>query len=135
MSSLPLSPAAATTASAAPSMSAVKTVPAAKTVTLAPPAAETRPTDPERCVGFCVLADADPGTLPRVLELVAKRGLVPLTLTSRLADEMLTIEMEVQGMVHAESEHVGNCLRQIPMVAEVLVRERSAAAPMPVAAE
>ncbi|AWK89997.1 hypothetical protein [Azospirillum thermophilum] len=105
------------------------------TVTLAPPAAETRPTDPGRRVDFCVLADADPGTLPRVLELVAKRGLVPLTLTSRLADGMLAIEMEVQGMVRAESEHIGNCLRQIPMVAEVLVRERSTSVPLPVAAE
>lgn len=98
---------------------------AAATVVLAPPAAESRPCDPSRRVVFSVIADADPGTLPRVLELVAKRGLVPLALVSRLVDDTLTIEMEVGGMVRAESDHVGQCLRQIPMVARVTLGERA----------
>lgn len=98
---------------------------AAAAVALAPPAAESRPCDPSRRVVFSVIAAADPGTLPRVLELVAKRGLVPLALVSRLADDTLTIEMEVGGMVRAESDHVGQCLRQIPMVARVTIGERA----------
>jgi|GEM_PF-1251517 len=97
----------------------------AAAVVLAPPAAESRPCDPSRRVVFSVIADADPGTLPRVLELVAKRGLVPLALVSRLVDDTLTIEMEVGGMVRAESDHVGQCLRQIPMVARVTLGERA----------
>lgn len=105
------------------------------TVTLAPPAAESRPVEPGRRVAFAVVADADPGTLPRVLELVAKRGLVPETLTSRLTDDTLAIEMEVVGMARAESAHVANCLRQIPMVARVTVTERAPAAGLLVAAE
>jgi acetolactate synthase regulatory subunit len=97
---------------------------AKSTVTLAPPAAESRPCDPSRRVVFSVIADAAPGTLPRVLELVAKRGLVPLALVSRLVDDTLAIEMEIGGMVRAESDHVGQCLRQIPMVARVTIGER-----------
>ncbi len=96
--------------------------------TLTPPAAESRPCDPARRVVFSVTADADPGTLPRVLELVAKRGLVPHTLASRLTGDTLLIDLAVVGMVRAESDHVGNCLRQIPMVAQVVVAEASALA-------
>ena len=95
------------------------------TVVLAAPAAESRPTDPNRCVAFAVEADADPGTLPRVLELFAKRGLVPLSLISRLLGDRVAVEVEVVGMVRAESNHVGNCLRQIPMVTQVTVTERT----------
>ncbi|MFC5359837.1 hypothetical protein [Azospirillum himalayense] len=105
------------------------------TVTLAAPAAESRPTDPNRLVRFAVQADADPGTLPRVLELFAKRGLVPLSLNSRLLGETLTMEVEMAGMVAAESNHVGNCLRQIPMVLTVAVTERTLPLDLPAAAE
>lgn len=94
-------------------------------VTLAAPAAESRPTDPTRSVTFAVLADSDPGTLPRVLELFAKRGLVPAALNSRLTDGALSIAVEVVGMVRAESNHVANCLRAIPMVGQVSVSERA----------
>ncbi|MCW2237346.1 hypothetical protein [Azospirillum canadense] len=101
------------------------------TVMLAAPAAESRPTDPNRCVAFAVEADADPGTLPRVLELFAKRGLVPLSLTSHLLGDRLAVEVEVVGMVQAESNHVGNCLRQIPMVSRVSVMDRTVPADLP----
>ena len=97
------------------------------TAVLAVPAAESRPTDPNRLVRFAVRADADPGTLPRVLELFAKRGLVPLSLNSRLLGGEVAVEIEVTGMVAAESNHVGNCLRQIPMVLAVTVSERDMA--------
>ncbi len=98
-------------------------MPNTATTTLAPPAPEARPTAPDRRVVFALVADADPGTLPRVLELVAKRGLVPDALTSRLNDDTLAIEMAVVGMARGESDHVANCLRQIPMVAHVTVTE------------
>lgn len=104
-------------------------------VKLAPPAAEARPSAPNRRVGFSVVADADPGSLPRVLELIAKRGLVPVALTSHLSDDTLAIDLEILGMPQTESDHIGNCLRQIPMVAKVTVTERVPAADLLVAAE
>lgn len=111
----------------------MSTVPAAvtsatpqlKSPGLAPPAAETRPTSPGRCVTFSLVGDADPGTLPRVLELVAKRGLVPFSFTSRVVGDRMEMAMEVIGMAHAESNHVANCLRQIPTVAEVTMSDRT----------
>lgn len=106
-------------------MSTVHVAVSTSTPKLAPPAAETRPTVPDRCVLFTVAADADPGTLPRVLELVAKRGLVPFTFNSRVVGDRMEIAMEVIGMAHAESNHVGNCLRQIPMVEVVTMSERT----------
>jgi len=88
--------------------------------------AEARPTDPARHVSFAVRADADPGVLPRVLELFAKRGLVPAAVRSDLASDAMTLDIavEVSGMVRAESDHVANCLRSIPLVGHVLTTER-----------
>lgn len=86
-------------------------------------ASDARATSPGRRVIFSLVADADPGTLPRVLEYVAKRGLVPLTLHSRLVDDMLDIAMEVGDLPQAETDHIGRCLGQIPMVARVTVSE------------
>ncbi|HYD67679.1 MAG TPA: hypothetical protein VED21_19510, partial [Azospirillum sp.] len=67
------------------------------------PAADTRPYDPTRRVAFALRADADPGVLPRVLELFAKRGLVPDTFhADRMADDdTLAVEVEVTGMARA----------------------------------
>ncbi|CAO3352117.1 hypothetical protein [Azospirillum palustre] len=89
-------------------------------------ASDARATAPGRRVVFSLVADADPGTLPRVLEYVAKRGLVPLALHSRLTGDMLDIAMEVGDLPKAETDHVGRCLGQIPMVARVTVTELAA---------
>ena len=86
--------------------------------------ADSRPADSSRCVAFTLQADADPGTLPRVLALFAKRGLVPESLTSRLAGDRLALEVAVVGMAPAESNHVANCLRQIPTVRRVTAADR-----------
>ncbi|MBY6260789.1 hypothetical protein EI613_02480 [Azospirillum sp. 412522] len=96
---------------------------------------DARVTAPGRRVVFSLAADADPGALPRVLEYVAKRGLVPLALHSRLTGGMLDIAMEVGDLPQAESDHIGRCLGQIPMVTRVTVIELPAtkveAEPMP----
>ncbi|ANC91927.1 hypothetical protein A6A40_08395 [Azospirillum humicireducens] len=95
-----------------------------------PPASapDARDTAPGRRVAFTLVADADPGTLPRILEFVAKRGLVPLALHSRLTDDTLAIAMEVGDLPQAETDHIGRCLGQIPMVARVTVAELAATA-------
>ncbi len=76
---------------------------------------------------YCVEGEADPGLLPRVLELFAKRGLVPerfFAQPSRHGSDGLVIDMQVRGFNTAERELVASCLRQIPLVRTVLTREK-----------
>lgn len=76
-------------------------------------------------IGFRLHADADPGTLPRVLELFAKRGLIPGLLQSELLDDgaTLDISVEVSGLLPNEVHHVENCLRALPLVIQVSAME------------
>ncbi|MBK1837770.1 hypothetical protein JHL17_10120 [Azospirillum sp. YIM B02556] len=93
-------------------------------------AADARLTAPGRRVAFSLVADSDPGTLPRILEFIAKRGLVPLALHSRLSGDTLDIAMEVGDLPKAETDHIGRSLGQIPMVAHVTVSELAATEPV-----
>jgi acetolactate synthase small subunit len=72
---------------------------------------------------FSVHARAEPGVMPRVLELFAKRGLVPERWHSAIArSEMnLTIEIEIGGLGCDTIEYVASCMRQIIGVELVLV--------------
>lgn len=74
---------------------------------------------------FSVVADADPGVMPRVLELFAKRGLVPSLWHSRIAPTgELTIDLQVQGMEAQMARHIAGCLRQVWGVSTVLTAEK-----------
>jgi acetolactate synthase regulatory subunit len=75
---------------------------------------------------FAVAADPSPGLLPRVLELIAKRGLVPLRVhaalegTPRQANaEVLTIDVQVAGLDADTAAHVSRCLTQLVGVFDV----------------
>lgn len=94
--------------------------------TLAPPPAEARPTDPNRTACFAVLADPDPGSLPRVLEFFAKRGLVPASVQARHfeAEECLHVDVQVRTLTRDESDYIARCLRAQPLVRQVLTSER-----------
>ena len=46
-------------------------------------------------VRYCFEADAEPGVLPRALELLAKRGLVPARVFAQATDDQLSVEIEV----------------------------------------
>lgn len=70
---------------------------------------------------FSVSAEPSPGLMPRVLELFAKRGLVPDEFHGRLAAGRLTIEIRVDRIDQALADYVGRCLRQIHLVERVLV--------------
>ncbi len=70
-------------------------------------------------VRYCFEADAEPGVLPRALELLAKRGLVPARVFAQAADDALSVEIEVEGLEPDTAEHVGLCLGQIIGVREV----------------
>lgn len=75
---------------------------------------------------FLLHADAEPGVLPRVLELFAKRGLVPrrcvsaLDPAANLERQALTIDIEVAGLGRETAEYVAACMRQIAGVEAVL---------------
>ena len=86
----------------------------------AQPDAEPAPT---HC--FSVHALAEPGVMPRVLELFAKRGLVPSSWTSRVgAEEDLTIDIQMVGMSAEVADYVTKCLRQITGVQVVLASRK-----------
>ncbi|WP_051329887.1 hypothetical protein [Niveispirillum irakense] len=94
--------------------------------TLTPPPQEARPTDPNRTACFAVVAEPDPASLPRVLELFAKRGLIPSSVQSRLFDgeDSLQVDLQVPTLTRDESDYVARCLRAIPLVRQVLTSER-----------
>jgi hypothetical protein len=58
-------------------------------------------------------ADVEPGVLPRALELLAKRGLVPARVFAQADAEALNVEIEVEGLEPDTAEHVGRCLGEI----------------------
>ena len=64
-------------------------------------------------VRYCFEADAEPGVLPRALELLAKRGLVPAKVFAQSEDNLLSVEIEVDGLEAETAEHVGRSLSQI----------------------
>jgi acetolactate synthase small subunit len=79
-------------------------------------------TEPTAC--FAVHASAEPGVMPRVLELFAKRGLVPTSWTSRVSGRELTIDIQMRGLEGAVFEYMAQCLRQIAYVDVVLTTEK-----------
>ena len=77
---------------------------------------------------FSVHAAAEPGVMPRVLELFAKRGLVPSEWRSTCSDADqagLSIEIEMCGLGRDTADYIAACLRQITFVQAVSARCRS----------
>jgi acetolactate synthase small subunit len=94
---------------------------------LAPASAFVRPRQAERVACFAVQALADPGLLPRVLELFAKRGLVPERFFAQSEGrerEAVTLDIQVAGFDPQLTDYVARCLRQIPHVTAVLTTEK-----------
>jgi hypothetical protein len=79
---------------------------------------------------FAVQAAAEPGVLPRVMGLFAKRNLVPSRwysdVTGPQADE-LVIDIQVVGLTPDESDYIARCLRQQIHVQSVLTSVKDAA--------
>jgi acetolactate synthase small subunit len=79
---------------------------------------------------FSVHAHAEPGVMPRILELFAKRGLVPsLWHSTRCGTEgaELTIDIQMPGIGRDLSDYLAACLRQIAYVEVVLTSEKCSA--------
>jgi len=90
---------------------------------MSPVAARVVETSPSETAYFFVHAQAEPGVMPRVLELFAKRGLVPSNWRSAVsgADQTgLTIEIEMRGLGGEITAYIAACLRQIASIETVL---------------
>ena len=77
---------------------------------------------------FSVHAHAEPGVMPRVLELFAKRGLVPSAWHSTVSgtdQRSLTIDIHMRGLERDLMDYIAACLRQIAYVEVVLTSEKS----------
>ena len=65
---------------------------------------------------FAVTANADPGAMPRILELSAKRGLVlDYCRMDRFGDK-LSVELEIAGLDPEQAAYIGRCIGEIYLV-------------------
>lgn len=88
--------------------------------------AERPAVPPTAC--FAVQAAADPGLMPRILELFAKRGLVPTRLHGGLNDarDELTIDVELAGLQSELAIRLAAEMRAVWGVSLVLTTEKYA---------
>jgi acetolactate synthase small subunit len=86
------------------------------------PAAAVVAPEPSLTTAFSIQARAEPGVMPRLLELFAMRGLVPERWQSAvIRPEMrLTIDIEIAGLGRDTVEYVASCMRQVADVELVL---------------
>ena len=96
-----------------------------------------------RVACFSIHAEADPGVMPRVLELFAKRGLVPRRWVSDVTGpgsgpgtgpgsgpggghggRELSIDVQVAGLAPETQAYIARCLRQVWGVGVVLTSVR-----------
>lgn len=87
----------------------------------------TQDTDPKRTYCYSVRADAEPSVLPRLLELFAKRGLIPAAFHSRCHDQApgaLQVDIEVTGLEWDLADYLQRCMHQIVGVELVLVSKK-----------
>lgn len=78
---------------------------------------------------FSIHARAESGVMPRVLELFAKRGLVPSawrSATSGPDQSLLTIDIRMRGLGSETTDYIASCLRQIVSVEAVLTSQVNA---------
>jgi acetolactate synthase small subunit len=78
---------------------------------------------------FSVHARAEPGVMPRVLELFAKRGLVPSfwqSSTSGGDRSQLSIDIQMRGLGSDTIDYMAACLRQIVFVEVVVTSQKHA---------
>jgi hypothetical protein len=82
---------------------------------------------------FAIRADASPGLMPRVLELFAKRNLVPSRWHSDVivapardgGETHLQIDLQMEGLEAELAAYIARCLRQIYGVESVLTSTKA----------
>lgn len=85
------------------------------------------PEEREASAVFSVHARAEAGTMPRLIELFAKRALVPTRWQSALSQDGrdLSIEIEMKGLAREMTDYIAACMRQIVGVEVVLTSVRT----------
>ena len=83
---------------------------------------------------FSIQAEAEPNVMSRVLELFAKRNLVPSRWVSEVVGPSgpggpgggreLSIDLQVPGLDGETAHYVARCLRQLHYVDSVLISEK-----------
>jgi hypothetical protein len=76
---------------------------------------------------FAVHGRAEPGVMPRVLALFAKRGLVPTrwhSLVEGAHRDALSIDVQIEGIGADLADYIAARLRQIPDVEVVLTSQK-----------
>ncbi|MAF95882.1 MAG: hypothetical protein CMM60_09050 [Rhodospirillaceae bacterium] len=76
---------------------------------------------------FSVIATAEPGTMPRVLEIFAKRGLIPDRWLSAVAgprDGEIHIDIQLADTDRELAKRLAHSLRQVVSVQSVLTSEK-----------
>jgi hypothetical protein len=70
---------------------------------------------------FFVIADADPGLLPRLIGQIAKRGLVPLRFSAGLAEDRQSLEIQfsLSGLPAITIAHLKEVIAVTPGVSLV----------------
>jgi acetolactate synthase small subunit len=74
-------------------------------------------------VCYSLQARAEPGVMPRVVELFAKRGLVPHKWHSTASGSLLAIDLQIGGLERDVADYIARCMRQIVGVETVLTSE------------
>src|SRR5215204_5120282 len=74
-------------------------------------------------VSYSLQARPEPGVMPRVLELFAKRGLVPQKWHSAASATVLSIDVQMGGIERDLADYIARCMRQIIGVETVLTVE------------
>lgn len=95
------------------------------------PASEFPGADPVPTYCFAVHAAVDPGVMPRVIGLFAKRSLVPSRWHSDVGGpkgDELVIDIQVAGLTPGESDYIARCLLQLVHVRSVLTSVKGAVA-------
>ena len=85
---------------------------------------------------FSLTAEVEPGVMPRVLELFAKRSLVPQrchsdvvarrSVDGRGGGSALSIDLQVADLTPELTDYIARCMRQIWGVETVLTSEKRA---------
>ena len=84
---------------------------------------------PQTLSCFSIRAEADPGVMPRVLQLFAKRNLVPSRWHSDRhgpGGRDLAIDLQVEGLTPQVADYIARCLRELHYVDAVLTSEKAA---------
>ena len=92
------------------------------------PARPVRAPQARRVACFAIHAQAAPGVMPRVLELFAKRNLVPDRWHSDRVGpggRELAIDLQVQDLTPELTDYIARCLRQLHDVEAVLTSEKA----------